>query len=87
MLYPLNNLDDTNYWHYNLQLSTYAWIIQQYNPEFEVEDLILVHFRPDGEQDTYHLEYLKDEVEKMIRHHSKKLLHEKNMKKYNKIEY
>ena len=87
MLYPLNNLDDTNYWHYNLQLSTYAWIIQQYHPELEVEDLILVHFRPDGKQDIYHLEYLKAEVEKMIKHYTKKLLHENQLKKYNKIEY
>lgn len=87
MLYPLNRLDDTNYWHYNLQLSTYAWMIQQYHPEFDVEDLILIHFRPDGKQDIYHLEYLKDEVEAMIKHHHKKLLHEKKMQKYNKIEY
>lgn len=87
MLYPLNSLDDVNYWHYNLQLSTYAWIIQQYHPEFEVEDLVLVHFRPDGEQDVYHMDYLKDEVEKMISHYRKKLAHEKLNSKYKKIEY
>ena len=87
MLYPLNSLDDVNYWHYNLQLSTYAWILQQYNPEFEVEDLVLVHFRPDGEQDVYHMDYLKDDVEKMISHYRKKLAHEKLNSKYKKIEY
>lgn len=27
MKFPLNNLDDVNYWHYTLQLSTYAWMI------------------------------------------------------------
>ena len=87
MLYPLNTLDDVNYWHYNLQLSTYAWMIQQYHPEFEVEDLVLIHFRPDGKQDTYHMEYLKDEVEKMINHYKKKLLHDKQIAKYQRIEY
>ena len=44
MKFPLNKLDDCNYWHYTLQLSTYAWMIQQLNPEFEIEDLVLVHF-------------------------------------------
>ena len=29
MKFPLNNLDDVNYWHYALQLSTYAWMIQK----------------------------------------------------------
>lgn len=87
MLYPLHNLDDVNYWHYNLQLSTYAWIIQKYHPELEVEELVLVHFRPDGEQDIYHMEYLKDEVERMISHHKKELLHKKQLEKYKKIEY
>ena len=28
MKFPLNNLDDVNYYHYALQLSTYAWMIQ-----------------------------------------------------------
>lgn len=87
MLYPLNTLDDVNYWHYNLQLSTYAWMVQQYHPEFEVEDLVLIHFRPDGKQDVYHMEYLKNEVEKMINHYKKKLLHKKQIAKYQRIEY
>ena len=87
MLYPLNTLDDVNYWHYNLQLSTYAWMVQQYHPEFEVEDLVLIHFRPDGKQDVYHMEYLKNEVEKMINHYKKKLLHQKQIAKYQRIEY
>lgn len=87
MLYPLNNLDDVNYWHYNMQLSTYAWIIQKLNPDLEVEDLVLIHFRPDGKQDVYHMEYLKNDVEKMISHYRKKLLHEKQLSKYQKVIY
>ena len=41
MKYPLNNLDDCDYWHYALQLSTYAWMIQQRNPKYEVHRLFL----------------------------------------------
>jgi hypothetical protein len=62
-------------------------MVQQYHPEFEVEDLVLIHFRPDGKQDVYHMEYLKNEVEKMINHYKKKLLHEKQIAKYQRIEY
>lgn len=66
MKYPLNNLDDVNYWHYALQLSTYAWMIQKKNPEFEIEDLVLVHFDHSDNMTVYHLPYLKDEVIRML---------------------
>lgn len=58
MKYPLNNLDDCNYNHYCLQLSTYAWMIQKLNPEFEIEDLVLVHFDHTDNMTVYHLPYL-----------------------------
>ena len=43
MKYPLNTLEDSNFWHYSLQLSTYAWMLQILNPEFIIKDLILNH--------------------------------------------
>ena len=71
MKFPLNNLDDVNYWHYTLQLSTYAWMIQELNPEFEIEDLVLVHFDHSDNMTVYHLPYLKEEVIKMLNHFKK----------------
>ena len=71
MKFPLNNLDDTNYWHYTLQLSTYAWMIQKINPEFEIEDLVLVHFDHKDNMTVYHLPYLKEEVVRMLNHFKK----------------
>ena len=71
MKFPLNNLDDVNYWHYTLQLSTYAWMIQKLNPEFEIEDLVLVHFDHSDNMTVYHLPYLKEEVIKMLSHFKK----------------
>ena len=71
MKFPLNNLDDVNYWHYTLQLSTYAWMIQELNPEFEIEDLVLVHFDHSDNMTVYHLPYLKEEVIKMLSHFKK----------------
>lgn len=66
MKYPLNNLDDCNYIHYTLQLSTYAWMLQKVNPDYNIKGLILVHFDHEGNITTYQLDYLKDDVERML---------------------
>lgn len=87
MKYPLNNLDDCNYNAYTLQLSTYAWMIQQLNPDYVIDELILIHFPHEGGQVIYKLDYLKSEVEKMLRHHKKQKIREIQNSKYKEIEY
>lgn len=87
MKYPLNNLDDCNFNHYALQLSTYAWMLQKINPEFEIEDLILVHFDHSNNMTVYHVPYLKDEVIKMLAFYKKESILESNRQKRKKIEY
>ena len=87
MKYPLNNLDDCNFMHYTMQLSTYAWMIQQLNPDFVIKDLILVHFDHNDNQIVYHLDYLKDEVERMLRFHKKSVIKEQQRAKRIPIEY
>ena len=87
MKFPLNHLDDVNYWHYTLQLSTYAWMVQKLNPEFEIEDLVLVHFDHNDNMTVYHLEYLKDEVERMLAFYKKSSILEENRKRRQRIEY
>lgn len=87
MKFPLNNLEDCNYYHYCMQLSTYAWMIQKLHPEFEIEDLVLVHFDHEDNMTVYHLPYLKDEVIKMITFYQKESILEENRKKRQKIEY
>lgn len=87
MLYPLGHLDDCNYFHYTLQLSTYAWMIQQLNPDFRIKDLIMVHFDHNGKQTVYHLDYLKDEVESMLKHYKKQLIRDQQKAKHKRIEY
>lgn len=71
--YPLNNIEDSNYWHYTLQLSLYAYMIQKLNPEFNIKDLKIVHIARDAKQTIYDLEYRKDDVERMIKHYAKQL--------------
>ncbi len=71
MQYPLNTVEDCNYFHYALQLSTYAYMLQKWNPDFNVTMLKLVHFPHEGGEVYYDVPYLKDEVERMIKHYNK----------------
>ena len=87
MLYPLNTIPDANYWHYALQLSTYAWMIQMIDPEYVIKDLILVHFDHNDNQTIYHLPYLKKEVESMLRFYKKSILKQEKLAKLKPIEY
>lgn len=87
MKYPLNNIDDSNYWHYVLQLSTYAWMIQKLNPKFKIKALILVHFDHEGNITTYQLDYLKSDVERMLAYYKTQKKKEINEEKRKKIEF
>ena len=87
MKFPLNNLDDTNYWHYCLQLSTYAWMLQKLNPDFIIEDLVMIHIDHKDKMTIYHLPYLKSEVEKMLAFYKKQTQLEENARKRKRIEY
>ena len=87
MKYPLNNLDDCNFWHYTMQLSTYAWMLQKINPNFVIKDLILNHYDHNGNNTLYHCEYLKHDVEKMLYHYKKSLILEQKRSTRKRIEY
>lgn len=87
MKYPLNNLDDSNFWHYTLQLSTYAWMLQKINPQFVIKDLILNHYDHNGNNTLYHCDYLKHDVEKMLYHYKKELMLQERRDKRKRIEY
>ena len=87
MKFPLNNLQDCNYYHYCLQLSTYAYIIESYNPDFSIEDLVLVHFDHNDNMTVYHLPYLRKEVERMLSYYEKEHLLQERRLKNKRIEY
>ena len=87
MKYPLNNLDDVNFYHYTMQLSTYAWMLHKINPNFIIKDLILNHYDHNGNNTLYHCEYLKDEVERMLKFYKKQVILDKQKEKRKRIEY
>ena len=69
--YPLTSLDNCNFNIYQLQLSTYAWMLQKINPNFVIKGLILNHYDHEGNNTLYPCSYLKDDVEKMLKHFAK----------------
>lgn len=73
MKYPLNTIQDCNGQHYTLQLSTYAWMLQQLNPKFEIERLFIHWIDHDGKESFIDVPYMKQEVEKMLADYKKKL--------------
>lgn len=87
MKYPLNNLEDTNFWHYTLQLSTYAWMIKQAYPEVEIKKLMLIHYDHDGNCTDYECDYLEAEVIRMLSFYKKEIEHDEFKNKRKKIQY
>lgn len=85
--YPLNNLDNCNFSTYNLQLSTYAWMVQQLHPDWVCEDLVLVHFDHNDKMTVYHMDYLKKDVENMLYFWGKEKALEEKRSKRKRIEY
>ena len=71
MFYPLNNLDDTNFSHYTMQLSTYAWMVEQLNPKYKIGGLYLFHHAHDGSDIISDVEYKKQSVIRMLQFYKK----------------
>jgi ATP-dependent exoDNAse (exonuclease V) beta subunit len=61
---PCADLRDCNYVHYTLQLSTYAYILEN-DYGFKPKDLFLVHLTDNGPE-VMKINYLKDKVREMI---------------------
>lgn len=87
MKYPLNNLMDCNYVHYCLQLSTYAWMLQQINPEFNIKKLILIHYDHLDNVTTYEVEYLKEDVERMLKFYKRQSILKESQRKREPIKF
>lgn len=87
MKYPLNNIMDCNFYHYSLQLSTYAWMIQKLNPDYVIDSLMIIHFDHDNNVRKYDIEYLKNDVTKMLKYHKYKNTVDKQLDKVKPIQY
>lgn len=80
MKYPLNNIEDENYWHYTLQLSLYAWMIMKNNPNLKLKGLFLLHHDHSDNKTVYELEYKPKDIERMLIFYRKQTEYEEYLK-------
>jgi ATP-dependent exoDNAse (exonuclease V) beta subunit len=83
--YPLNTIPDSNFWHYTLQLSLYAWMIQQIDSRFNIKLLQLIHYDHDGQKTLYECKYLKNDVIRMLAYYKKQIDYEEFKRAREKI--
>jgi len=75
MMYaPLTHIEDTTFEHYTLQLSIYAYMLQQINPDFNIKLLRIIHVDREGVETHYDLQYRKSDVEKLFKHYEKQII-------------
>lgn len=87
MKFPVNNLQDANGNHYALQLSTYMWMLQKRNPKFKCNKLMIHWLDHDGNESFIEVPYLKDDVERMIKHFRKQQQIKNELNKIKPIKY
>ena len=87
MQYPVNNLQDCNYYHYNLQLSLYAWMLKKAHPELTVKSLTIIHIDHKDKTTFYDLPYLEKDVERMLAYYKGKILKDELYAKLKPIQY
>lgn len=85
MNYPINNIPDCNFYHYSLQLSLYAWMIEQMNPSFNIKSLTIIHYAHDDSVTNYEVDYHKDDVIRMLGFYKKQKQIEIEKNKHDKI--
>lgn len=85
--YPLSNLDDCPGVHYQIQLSLYAKMLQMLDSELEIEQLLIVQLENMRKKQQYSVQYLKDDVEKLLKWHLKSSHLKIEMNKCNELEY
>jgi ATP-dependent exoDNAse (exonuclease V) beta subunit len=77
---PLNNLMDSNYWHYALQLNIYMFFLKSHNPGCSIGDMILKHYGHDldfwgnPKIKNYTLPNLQSDVKRMLDHYASSYL-------------
>ena len=79
MKFPVNHLQDCNFNHYQLQLSTYAYMLQTIRPDINIKKLIIYHIDHDGNEMLHECQYLKEEVIRMLNHYKKKIKIKKSL--------
>lgn len=70
MLYPVNNLMNSNFWHYSLQLNIYMYMLKSHNPKLKQGVMEIHHIKDDGELIVYEVPNLQPNVKNLLEHHA-----------------
>ena len=62
-------------------------MLKHNNPEFVIQRLAIVHFTHDGKTVFYELDYLEDDVERMLAHYKKEIIKEERKARRKRIEF
>lgn len=87
MKYPLNNVMDCNLMHYTLQLSIYAWMLRQIDPQLVIKRLTIVHYDHNGNITPYSVDYLESDVKKMINDYKKQMKKNEQKERRTRFQY
>lgn len=85
--YPLSKYPDCNLVHYQFQLSLYAYMLQQLNPNLIIDELVIWHIKNMKKCKEYSVSYLKDDVQKLLKWHTKNIKLSQKMKECRRIQY
>jgi hypothetical protein len=72
--YPLNNLEASKFNTYALQLSLYAFILEQWGYELIEGGLEIIHFPVGNPPRLLKMPYLKNEIQLLLNHHETSIL-------------
>lgn len=85
--YPMQKFEDCNGVNYQLQLSLYMWMILKLRPDLRPGKLQIVHIKDMKIRNTYDVEYLEKDIEKLIKWHVKSLKLKQKTMECREIEY
>lgn len=85
--YPLVDWEDCPGIHYQFQLSLYAWMLQQLNPEFIIDRLLIIQVENLRKKKEFEVEYIKTDIEKLLKWHVKAVKLKEEMDKCNSLNF
>lgn len=87
MKWPLSDCDDCAGVHYQIQLSIYAWMLQQLDPTLIIDKLLIVQVENLKKKKEYPVEYIKSTIEKLLKWSVKSIRLKKEMEKCNPLNF
>lgn len=73
MTFPLNNLQNSNFWHYAVQLNIYMFMLKVHNPKLKQGKMEILHVTDEESMEVYKVPDLQNDVKRLLEHFYKRL--------------